>query len=162
LASGKPLQVEESAQQEDGVHTYISNKFPLYDALGLPYAVGGVSTDITPLKRAEEALRDSEVRYVSLVESLPLTAWSKDTEGRFTFVNQRMVESLNKPAKQIIGTTDYDHFSPDLCEKYLHDDRQVMETRTVFEDVEEFEKSQGERIYIQVLKAPLFDSKGNV
>ena len=162
LASGKPLQIEETAPHEDGLHTYISNKFPLYDALGLPYAVGGVSADITPLKRAEEALRDSEVRYVSLVEGLPLAAWSKDVEGRFTFVNQRMVESLNKPAKELVGTNDYEHFSKELADKYRHDDQQVMDARTVFEDVEEFQKSHGERIYIQVLKAPVFDSKGNV
>ena len=162
LASGKPLQIEETAPHQDGPHAYISNKFPLYDAMGLPYAVGGVSTDITPLKRAEEALRDSEVRYVSLVESLPLAAWSKDVEGRFTFANRRMVESMNKSVKEIIGTTDHDHFSVELADKYRCDDRHVMEERTIFEDVEDHQNSNGERMYVQVLKAPLSDAKGNV
>ncbi|HZZ73054.1 MAG TPA: response regulator [Pirellulales bacterium] len=162
LARGKAIQIEEIVSHADGPHTYISNKFPLYDALGLPYAVGGVSTDITPLKRAEEALHDSEVRYGSLVESLPLATWSKDLNGKFTFLNQRMLESLNKSLRQVIGTTDYDHFAPELADKYRHDDQKIIQTRSIFEDIEEFEKPNGERIFVQVFKAPICDAKGNV
>lgn len=53
------LEFEETVTFDDGLHTYISNKFPLYDSNGDIYAVCGISTDITERKRAEEALRQS-------------------------------------------------------------------------------------------------------
>lgn len=57
LEVGKPIEFEEQVPQEDGEHTYISIKFPLFNAEGQPYAVCGVSTDITERKQAEEALK---------------------------------------------------------------------------------------------------------
>jgi PAS domain S-box-containing protein len=53
-SSGGPVHVEEVAPGEDGPHTYITVKFPLLDSAGQPYAVCGISTDITDRKRAEE------------------------------------------------------------------------------------------------------------
>ncbi|WP_437654527.1 response regulator [Sorangium sp. So ce1182] len=50
----KPLETEEVVPQDDGMHTYISVKCPLFDAEGKPYAVCAISTDITERKRAEE------------------------------------------------------------------------------------------------------------
>ncbi len=51
-----PIAREEVLLMEDGVHTYISVKFPLLDTKGVPYAVCGVSTEITERKAAEQAL----------------------------------------------------------------------------------------------------------
>jgi len=56
-ARGAPVQMEEVAPGDDGEHTYITVKFPLMDAAGAPYAVCGISTDITDRKRAEEEVR---------------------------------------------------------------------------------------------------------
>jgi len=57
IARGVPLQVEEQAPGEDGLHTYVTVKFPLQDAHGHAYAICGISTDITARKRAEEEVR---------------------------------------------------------------------------------------------------------
>ena len=57
LEAETPLQLEEVAAQDDGLHTYISVKFPLYNSSGVPYGVGGISTDITERKLIEEALQ---------------------------------------------------------------------------------------------------------
>jgi light-regulated signal transduction histidine kinase (bacteriophytochrome) len=40
------------------LHTYVSVKFPLIDTQGVPYALCGISTDITERKAMEEALRE--------------------------------------------------------------------------------------------------------
>src|SRR5205823_3843697 len=39
LQARAALQLEEVVPHEDGPHTYVSVKFPLYDAAGAPYAV---------------------------------------------------------------------------------------------------------------------------
>lgn len=57
LEAKVPLEFEETFALDDGLHTYISMKFPLCDAQGMPYAVGGISTDITARKEVEEELR---------------------------------------------------------------------------------------------------------
>lgn len=56
LASGSAMQFEEIFNQADGLHTYLSVKFPLFEQTGEPYAVAGISTDITDRKQNEEAL----------------------------------------------------------------------------------------------------------
>ena len=61
LQSRTALTIEEIAPQDDGLHTYVSIKFPLLDARGEPYGVCGISTDITERKRAEAELRASHV-----------------------------------------------------------------------------------------------------
>jgi PAS domain S-box-containing protein len=162
LETGQPLEIEEPVPQADGEHTYISNKFALIDRNGRPYAVGGVSTDVTALKQAERALRDAEARYYSLVESLPLRTWSKDLAGRFTFANRTLCTTFNKHLSEIVGKTDFDFAPQELAEKYQRDDRRVIESKQVFEDVEEFQTSAGHKLYIQVLKAPVFNSQREV
>ncbi len=54
LGARTALEWEEVAPHKDGLHTYLSLKFPIFDSAGVPYAVCGISTDITGRKRAEE------------------------------------------------------------------------------------------------------------
>ncbi len=59
VATRRPLETEEEIPQSDGVHTYLTMKYPLVDRSGSIEAVAGVSTDITERKESEEALRRS-------------------------------------------------------------------------------------------------------
>lgn len=67
-ASGAPLTVEESAPLADGVHTYVSIKFPVTDSDGRMIAIGGVSTDVTELKSARESLEQKQGLLRQLIE----------------------------------------------------------------------------------------------
>ncbi len=56
MRTGQASQFQESAVQADGQrHTVISVKFPIRDAGGQIYGVGGISTDITARVQAENA-----------------------------------------------------------------------------------------------------------
>jgi PAS domain S-box-containing protein len=51
--TGQLLQFEETIPLADGTHSYLTVKFPLYDAADTFYAVCGISTDITETKNLE-------------------------------------------------------------------------------------------------------------
>jgi len=57
LHARAPMEFEEVALHDDGPHTSIVQKFPLFDSRGEIYAICGFVTDITGRKRAEEELR---------------------------------------------------------------------------------------------------------
>jgi sigma-B regulation protein RsbU (phosphoserine phosphatase) len=162
LRTGTALEFEEVVPQDDGLHTYLSIKFPLADAHGRPYAVCGISTDITARKRAEEALRDSEALYHTLVESLPVCLLHKDVRGRFTYANRAFCTALKRPLAEVLGKTDGEFYPPSLAAKYIVDDRQVLDTGAVLEDIEEHQDPEGAKTYVQVLKAPLQNARGEV
>ena len=57
LKKDRSHQVEERIPQTDGIHTYLSVKFPVYDESGHPRGICGIATDITQVKKAQDRLR---------------------------------------------------------------------------------------------------------
>lgn len=108
LRAGVSLQSEETLSLDDGPHTYLSIKFPIYGRDGAAYAIGGISTDITAHKRAEEALRKSEDQMRLLLESVKDYAiYLLDTEGRVTSWNKGAERIKGYREEEIVGK----HFS---------------------------------------------------
>lgn len=68
LATASALDFEEVAPRDDGPHTYLSTKFPLFDEVGQPYAVCGISTDITERQRLADAVRAARDELEERVE----------------------------------------------------------------------------------------------
>lgn len=54
ILTGEVVETEEEAGLKDGLHEYLTVKFPIYNSEGSIYAIGGICTDITERKRAEE------------------------------------------------------------------------------------------------------------
>ena len=114
-------------------------------------------------EEAEQALREREAVYKSLIETLPLNVFRKDLQGRFVDANQRFCDTLGKPLAQILGKTDFDFFPAHQCEKYRRDDTRVMSSGETLEDIEAYYKpDSGDKLYVQVLKAPVHDAEGKI
>ena len=78
------VEYEEYAPHSDGLHAYISIKFPLCDHTGKPYATCGISTDITERKRVEDALRADVARRRLGTTAAPVGLWDWDLQtGQF-------------------------------------------------------------------------------
>jgi PAS domain S-box-containing protein len=92
LRTGQPIiGKEESGIWPDGHVTWVSaTKMPLRDANGAIIGTFGVSRDITERKRFEEALRESEEKYRSLVSNIPDVSWTMDANQRFVFISNNM------------------------------------------------------------------------
>ncbi|HSO74595.1 MAG TPA: response regulator [Blastocatellia bacterium] len=59
LETRAAFESEEIAPHDDGPHTYLSVKFPICDPNGEPYAICGISTDITDRKLMEADLAEA-------------------------------------------------------------------------------------------------------
>ncbi|WAS98784.1 PAS domain-containing protein [Nannocystis punicea] len=68
--TGAPQEVEELIPQRDGMHVYISVKFPIFDAGGQLYGIGGVATDITERRRAEDERNALQERVIAVQRSV--------------------------------------------------------------------------------------------
>ncbi len=90
LHAKHPLYMEEVIMLEDGPHTYLSVKFPLYDDGGQRFGICGISTDITDLKRHEVQLRTLSHRFRLATESARIGIWEWDVEANMLICDEMM------------------------------------------------------------------------
>jgi len=137
----------------------LTTKLPLRDSQGKITSLVGIGHDITQRRQLEESLHWSEALYHSLVETLPLSVFRKDADGRFTFANALYCRIQGWPLAAILGKTDYDLHPRELADKYRADDQRVMATGESLKVIEEHRPINGPKSYVQVVKTPLYDTE---
>jgi two-component system, sensor histidine kinase and response regulator len=161
MEAGQPLECEEQAPHEDGLHTYISVKVPLREESGEIYGICGISTDISERIRAEEEIRKISAFLDSIIENLPIMLFVKDArELKFERLNRAGEDLLGCQHEQLIGRSDHDLFPPELAGAFIAKDQEVLRSRTLVDIAEErILTPHGERI-LHTRKIPILDEKG--
>ena len=164
LDAGVPLELEETAPHDDGPHTYLSLKFPLFDSNGIPDRVCGISTDITERKRAEEVLRNSKEKYNRLIENLQdnYFFYSHNTEGVFTYLSPAITNILGYTTEEFL--THYSEYMTDnpINEKVIrHTDLSINGIKQPPYELEIYHKD-GSVHTLKIQEVPVFDKNHKV
>ena len=99
LANGLALSIEESNQESDGEHTYLTLKSALRDADGEISAVIGVSTDITSRKKAEKDLQLASTIFANTADGIIVT----DPAGTIVLTNPAFTQITGYSAAEAQG-----------------------------------------------------------
>ncbi|MDD5304863.1 MAG: PAS domain S-box protein, partial [Elusimicrobia bacterium] len=96
---GEPMTLEEAIPQDDGLHHYLTVKFPLRDSSGAAYGVCGIAADVTEKKRAESDIRLLSTGIEQSTESVAIT----DAEGVILYVNPSYERVTGYPRAEALG-----------------------------------------------------------
>ena len=121
LQTGVPLEFEEVAMQDDGPHTSIVSKFPLYGRDGSFYALCGTTTDITWRKVAEEELQASDAFTRAVLDSLSEHVCVLDKNGVIVKTNDAWNEFARCNSDRTIIGADVGQNYLDLCRRAIAD-----------------------------------------
>jgi two-component system, sensor histidine kinase and response regulator len=103
LAAGVPEERDEQRERDDA---WVSKALiPLKDEAGQIYGLLGILTDITSRKRAEELLKESEVRFRTTFEQAAVGICHLSLGGGLIRINRRFCDILGYSQDQLLGRT---------------------------------------------------------
>lgn len=105
MDSGAPkLNYEEPQTTPTGEQIWLrTSKIPLRDERGQVWAILGMYEDVTEQKRAQEALRESEVRFRSIVEYSPTGIFMVDQTFHFVYVSAALGRIIGYTEDELMG-----------------------------------------------------------
>ena len=94
------------------------------------YLIGSIEviSDHTKLKETEEALRRSEGKYASILESIEEGYYEVDLDGNFTFVNDSLCRLKGSIKDELIGTNARDYTDLENANRLFQMARRVYTT----------------------------------
>ena len=103
--TGKPdREIKHEIIRKDGTRRYLENSVSrILDADGQPLGFRGVVRDITERRRAEEALRQSEEKYRTIIENMQDGYFEIDLTGSYTFANDALCKRQGYSKEELIG-----------------------------------------------------------
>ncbi len=115
--------------------------------------------DVTKRKQAEEALRESQQIFESFMSNSPTTAYIKDEQGRYIYVNRRIEHLFNRKRADWIGKTDFDLFPVETAKQRRDNDLAVLAADKTVEVQETLLHDDGEHDWMS-LKFPVEHTSG--
>ncbi len=98
--TGQPQKAEMTSR--DG-RVWFVRGYPLWDENNDIAGVVEVTMEITERKRAEEALRESEERYHTVLEASPDPVVAYDMEGKCTYINPAFTRVFGWTSEELLG-----------------------------------------------------------
>ncbi|MGA2782858.1 MAG: PAS domain S-box protein, partial [Smithella sp.] len=103
--------------RKDGTKRYVEASVSLRkDSSGKPNGFRGIARDITERKQAEDALRESEKKYRTILEDIEDVYFEVDIKGIITFVNPSSCKMSGYSEEELIGMSFKKISAPDGIE----------------------------------------------
>ncbi|HEY0844003.1 MAG TPA: PAS domain S-box protein [Noviherbaspirillum sp.] len=146
--------------RSDGTEFPVDISLSPLDVGGEPMVVAAIR-DMTIRQRAEEALKDSEIRFNAFMDASPAETWIVDEEGHLLYVNKAWAKSFGFQREEWIGKTAYDLTAPEVAAKLRENDMKVLEGGKAMEAVEVTAGgAAGETRYWHTIKFPFRSGAG--
>ena len=162
IQTKQPSEREVTVAAGATTRSYLASKFPLFDHLGQLYAIGGVATDITERKQAEQQLRANAEQYRVLFEANPLPLWIVDRKTlAFLAVNNAAVEQYGYTRAELLAMTLRDvrpaEDIPVLLDRIRRSEhaRQQSEVPILWRSDVRHQRKNGSIIYVEVVSQML-------
>ncbi len=161
--TGKPLQAFEAEYiRKDGTKgTYELSASLIRDSEGKPIGFRGVSRDVSERKQMEEALRQSEERYRTMIETMQDGYWETDLPGNFTYVNDSECKIAGTPREQLLGKNNQQYTDAATAKRLYEIFKGIYTTGEPVKSCEfEFIKIDGTRAFAEFSASLRRDEEG--
>ena len=117
---GPPFTIEKRYLRPDGQPVWVNQSVSIVRKQnGHAKSILAIALDITERKKAEEALRESEVRFRKMADAAPVLMWLSDTNQLCTWFNQPWLEFRGRTLEQELGNGWADGVHPDDVSRCL-------------------------------------------
>ena len=118
--------------------------------------------DIDERKKAERALKESEVFLKILINAIPTPVFYKDRDGKYLWFNSAFEIFFGETKERLIGKSVYDLHPPELAKIYHAQDNKLFDSGGIQRYDSQMKNARGELRDIIFNKAVFTDSRGAV